>query len=129
MFNKRLDNKYSERERDPLVSKYIEDEPANEWILDEDLLQDDELYDSEDEVDTTINSKRKQTSKASTNATKRARTNTIVPVDEVEDEMDLEEGIEEQEGEEEEEANVEEDEDIVELDLDDNDMLEVEKKD
>ncbi|VAH79875.1 hypothetical protein VPH35_053130 [Triticum aestivum] len=38
MFNKRLDLKYSERERDPLLAKYIEDEPPNEWMLDEELL-------------------------------------------------------------------------------------------
>ncbi|XP_020157207.1 uncharacterized protein [Aegilops tauschii subsp. strangulata] len=34
--------RYSERERDPLVAKYIENEAPNEWMLDEELLKDDE---------------------------------------------------------------------------------------
>jgi hypothetical protein len=36
MFNKRLQWKYSQKDRDPLVAKYVDDEPPNEWIVDPD---------------------------------------------------------------------------------------------
>ncbi|EEC78990.1 hypothetical protein OsI_19483 [Oryza sativa Indica Group] len=35
MFNKRLKSKYSQKDRDPLVAKFIDD-PPNEWIIDDD---------------------------------------------------------------------------------------------
>jgi hypothetical protein len=36
MFNKRLQWKYSQKDRDPLVAKFVDDEPPNEWIVDPD---------------------------------------------------------------------------------------------
>ncbi|KAI5000837.1 hypothetical protein ZWY2020_010796 [Hordeum vulgare] len=72
MFNKRLDSKYSQRERDPLFAKYIEDEPPNEWMLDEEILQDDEA--SEDEAAIAINLKKKEKYVASRTRGKRSRT-------------------------------------------------------
>ncbi|XP_044453134.1 nucleolin-like [Triticum aestivum] len=99
MFNKRLDSKYSERERDPLLAKYIEDEPPNEWMLDEELLQDDES--SEDEAEIDINSNGKQKSVASRTRGKRARTNQDVEdEEEVAEEEEMEEEDENQEAEE-----------------------------
>ena len=85
MFNKRLDSKYCERERDPLVAKYIEDEPPNEWMLDEEILQDDEP--SEDEAEIAINLKRKQQSVASRTRGKRACTTVDAEEEEEEEEV------------------------------------------
>ncbi|XP_048539484.1 uncharacterized protein LOC125518701 [Triticum urartu] len=110
MFNKRLDSKYSERERDPLLAKYIEDEPPNEWMLDEELLQDDES--SEDEAEIDINSKGKQKSVASRTRGKRARTN-----QDVEDEEEVAEEEEMEEEDENQEADEDNDED-QEVDID-----------
>ncbi|XP_044972492.1 uncharacterized protein LOC123439945 isoform X1 [Hordeum vulgare subsp. vulgare] len=84
MFNKRLDSKYSQRERDPLFAKYIEDEPPNEWMLDEEILQDDEA--SEDEAAIAINLKKKEKYVASRTRGKRSRTDQDVEEEDQEEE-------------------------------------------
>ncbi|XP_034586659.1 uncharacterized protein [Setaria viridis] len=52
MFNKRLQWKYSQKDKDPLVAKFIDDESTNEWIVDPDApapqLEDDAQSGSEE---------------------------------------------------------------------------------
>lgn len=91
MFNKRLQWKYSQKDRDPLVAKFIDDESTNEWIVDPDApapqLEDDAQSGS-------VRGKRRLIHKSSSSKAKKAR---VVAEDEQE-EFDSSESEEEEEG-------------------------------
>lgn len=72
MFNKRLQWKYSQKDRDPLIARFVDDEPPNEWIVDDESAPQSEV-DGSGTQSGIINQKRRLIHKNASNKAKKAR--------------------------------------------------------
>lgn len=109
MFNKRLQWKYSQKDRDPLIPKFIDDEPPNEWIVDDCALPPEQ---EEDDNSGIVTRKRKLLCKVSSSKGKAKKPRVMVEGESSKTkdpqitEEDEEEMFASSESEQEEEANI-----------------------